>query len=62
MDEISREAAPIRKVIQISAIVHPEKGWAFVTLCDDGSLRLYHWLMAGGIEGIAYRLTEKAAA
>jgi len=35
MDEISREAAPIRKVIQISAIVQPEKGWAFVTLCDD---------------------------
>ena len=36
------ETAPLRKVIQISNMVHPEKDWAFVALCDDGSLWLYH--------------------
>jgi hypothetical protein len=27
-------------------MVHPEKDWAFIALCDDGSLWLYHgsWL------------------
>lgn len=41
-----REAAPVRKVVQISSMVHPEKDWAFIALCDDGSLWLYHgsWL------------------
>jgi hypothetical protein len=32
----------VRKVVQISTMVHPEKDWAFVALCDDGSLWLYH--------------------
>lgn len=42
-EEISpREAAPVRKVVQISSMVHPEKDWAFIALCDDGSLWLYH--------------------
>jgi hypothetical protein len=36
------EIAPIRKVVQISTMVHPEKDWAFIALCDDGSLWLYH--------------------
>ena len=36
------ETAPDRKVVQISAMVHAEKDWAFVALCDDGSLWLYH--------------------
>ena len=40
--EECREAAPRRKVIQISAMVHPVKDWAFIALCDDGSLWLYH--------------------
>jgi len=40
--EERREAAPGRKVIQISAMVHPVKDWAFIALCDDGSLWLYH--------------------
>ena len=35
-------AAKDRKVIQISTMVHPEKDWAFVALCDDGSMWLYH--------------------
>ena len=41
-----RGAAPVRKVVQISTLVHPEKDWGFIALCDDGSLRLYHgsWL------------------
>jgi hypothetical protein len=34
--------APARKVVQISTMVHAEKDWAFVALCDDGSLWLYH--------------------
>ena len=37
-----REAAPARKVVQISSMVHPDKDWAFIALCDDGSLWLYH--------------------
>jgi hypothetical protein len=36
------ETAPVRKVVQISTMVHAEKDWAFVALCDDGSLWLYH--------------------
>ena len=41
-----REPAPVRKVIQISTMIHPEREWAFIALCDDGSLWLYHgsWL------------------
>jgi hypothetical protein len=34
------EIAPIRKVVQISTMVHAEKDWAFIALCNDGS-----WLM-----------------
>jgi hypothetical protein len=42
-DEIlPMETAPDRKVVQISTMVHAEKDWAFVALCDDGSLWLYH--------------------
>ena len=36
------KAALVRKVVQISTMVHPEKDWAFIGLCDDGSLWLYH--------------------
>ena len=36
------ETASGRKVVQISAMVHPDKDWAFMALCDDGSLWLYH--------------------
>ena len=32
----------VRKVVQISNMVHPEKDCAFIALCDDGSLWLYH--------------------
>lgn len=32
----------VRKVVQISTMVHPEKDWAFIALCDDGSLWIYH--------------------
>ena len=31
-----------RKVVQISTMVHAEKDWAFIALCDDGSMWLYH--------------------
>jgi hypothetical protein len=37
-----RKAASDRKVVQISTVVHAEKDWAFIALCDDGSLWLYH--------------------
>ena len=42
----TREPALVRKVIQISSMIHPERDWAFIALCDDGSLWLYHgsWL------------------
>ena len=32
----------VRKVVQTSTMVHGEKDWAFIALCDDGSLWLYH--------------------
>ena len=57
-DEISpTETAPDRKVVQISTMVHAEKDWAFVALCDDGSLWLYHgaWSQIEGIPQTAYR-------
>jgi hypothetical protein len=38
----ANKTAPVRKVVQISTMVHPEKDWAFIALCDDGSLWLYH--------------------
>ena len=40
------ETVPARKVIQVATMVHPEKDWAFIASCDDGSLWLYHgsWL------------------
>ena len=37
------KTALVRKVIQISTMVHPEKDWAFIALCDDGSLWLSSW-------------------
>ena len=44
-DEIALlEPAPVRKVVQISTMVHAEKDWAFVALCDDGSMWLYNGL------------------
>jgi hypothetical protein len=48
---------PERKVVQISTMMHPEKDWAFVALCDDGSLWLYHgsWSQIEGIPQAAYR-------
>ena len=39
---LPRETARVRKVVQISTMVHPEKDWAFIGLCDDESLSLYH--------------------
>jgi hypothetical protein len=56
-DEISSmEAAPDRKVVQISTMVHAEKDWAFIALCDDGSLWLYHgsWSRIENIPQTAY--------
>jgi hypothetical protein len=42
-DEIPpMETASGRKVVQISTMVHAEREWAFIALCDDGSLWLYH--------------------
>ena len=41
-EALQREMAPGRKVVQISAMVHQSKDWAFIALCDDGSLWLYH--------------------
>jgi hypothetical protein len=41
-ETLPREAARVRKVVQISTMVHEEKDWAFIALCDDGSLLLYH--------------------
>ena len=41
-ESLQMDGAPGRKVVQISAMVHPVKDWAFVALCDDGSLWLYH--------------------
>jgi len=45
------ETAPVRKVVQISTMVHPEKDWAFIALCDDGSLWLYRgsWLQIDNV-------------
>jgi len=51
-DEIPlMEQVPVRKVVQISTMVHAEKDWAFIALCDDGSLWLYHgsWSRIEGI-------------
>jgi hypothetical protein len=38
-ESLRKETAPGRKVVQISAMVHPDKDWAFIA--DDGSLWLY---------------------
>jgi hypothetical protein len=57
-DETSSvETAPDRKVVQISTMMHPEKDWAFVALCDDGSLWLYHgsWSQIEGVPQTTYR-------
>jgi hypothetical protein len=57
-DETSSvETAPDRKVVQISTMMHPEKDWAFVALCDDGSLWLYHgsWSQIEDIPQTTYR-------
>jgi hypothetical protein len=49
--------APDRRVVQISTMMHPEKDWAFVALCDDGSLWLYHgsWSQIEDIPQTTYR-------
>lgn len=39
---IPRQRGGVRKVVQVSTMVHPEKDWAFIALCDDGTLWLYH--------------------
>jgi hypothetical protein len=39
---LRKETAPVRKLVQVSTMVHPDKDWAFIALCDDGSLWLYH--------------------
>src|SRR5208282_1010312 len=39
---LPREAARVRKMVQISTMVHPEKDRAFIALCDGGSLWPYH--------------------
>ena len=57
-DEISSmETAPDRKVVQISTMVHAEKDWAFVALCDDGVTLALSWLMVAdrSIPQTAYR-------
>ena len=41
-ESLRTETALGRKVVQISTMVHPDKDWAFIALCDDGSLWLYH--------------------
>ena len=41
-ESLQVDGGPRRKVVQISAMVHPVKDWAFIALCDDGSLWLYH--------------------
>src|SRR5260370_34703604 len=38
------------KVIQISTMVHREKDWAFIALCNDGSLWPYHGFMVANSE------------
>ena len=41
-DELAvAETALVRKVVQIATMVHAAKDWAFIALCDDGSLWLY---------------------
>jgi hypothetical protein len=57
---LQMEGALGRKVVQISAMVHPVKDWAFIALCDDGSLWLYHgsWSRIENIPQIAYGLGE----
>ena len=44
--------APVRKVIQISTMVYPEKDCAFIALCDDGHSG---FIMARGCELRIYR-------
>jgi hypothetical protein len=41
-ETVLMKSASDRKVVQISTMVHAEKDWAFIALCDDGSLWLYH--------------------
>ena len=41
-ETVLMKTASDRKVVQISTMVHAEKDWAFIALCDDGSLWLYH--------------------
>ena len=63
LEEIpQRETTPLRKVVQISTMVHPEKDWAFIALCDDGSLWLYHgsWSLIESIPQTNDRLSGLA--
>ena len=66
-DEIALlEPAPVRKVVQISTMVHAEKDWAFVALCDDGSmfrtrrLRFGQALSSGRLMRLLRKSTSKA--
>jgi hypothetical protein len=47
------KTALIRKVVQISTMVHLEKDWAFIALCEDGSLWFYHDSMVASREHTA---------
>jgi hypothetical protein len=59
-ESLQMEGALGRKVVQISAMVHPVKDWAFIALCDDGSLWLYHgsWSRIENIPQIANGLSD----
>ena len=59
-ESLQMEGTPWRKVVQISAMVHPVKDWAFIALCDDGSMWLYHgsWSRIENIPQTAYALGE----
>ena len=59
-ESLQMDRAPGRKVVQISAMVHPGKDWAFIALCDDGSLWLYHgsWSRIENVPQIACGLGE----
>ena len=42
-EEISlRQTAPVRKVVQISAMVHPDRDWAFIALCVTVALPWFY--------------------
>ena len=59
-ESLQMDGTPGRKAVQISAMVHPVKDWAFIALCDDGSMWLYHgsWSRIENIPLTAYALGE----